>query len=196
MEIILLERVGKLGGIGDIVKVKDGYARNFLIPTGKALRANKMAIERFEKDRAAIEAENQRKRADAEAALDGINGKRAVIIRQASEGAQLYGSVVAKDIVEAFAADGVSIDRRQVHLDTTIKTLGIYNVQVVLHPEVTADISINVARSLEEAEIQAGEREAPVEEEGFTMEHFDGELESLNDDDDSEDDAGLDLSQY
>lgn len=194
MQIILLEQVGKLGRIGDIVKVKDGYARNFLIPTGKALRANKQALDQFEKNRAAIEAENQRKRDLAEAALEDIAGKRAVIIRQASEGSQLYGSVVAKDIVEAFAAQDVTFDRRQVRLESTIKTLGIYDVDVVLHPDVVAKISINIARSAEEAEIQAGEREVPEEEEGFTMEHFDGEFTGLSDDDDDE--TTPDLSEY
>ncbi len=152
MDIVLLERVEKLGAIGDVVTVKDGFARNFLLPQGKALRANKANIERFERERDAIEARNAEKRADAETAGKDLDGERYTLIRQAGESGHLYGSVSAKDIAEAM---GDGIGRSQVVLHSPIKTVGIHDVRVNLHPEVFVTVGVNVARTPDEAERQA-----------------------------------------
>jgi large subunit ribosomal protein L9 len=151
MDIVLLERVEKLGSIGDVVTVKDGFARNFLLPQGKALRANAANIKRFEREREAIEARNAEKRAAAESEGKALDGNKYVLIRQAGETGHLYGSVSAKDIAEA-VGDGVV--RAQVVLNSPIKTVGIHDVRVNLHPEVFITVGINVARTPDEAERQ------------------------------------------
>lgn len=154
MDIILLERVEKLGQIGDTVNVRDGYARNFLLPQGKALRANKANMAEFQGRRAQLEAENLTLRAEADAVMAKLDGIAVTLIRQASESGQLYGSVTARDIADAVSASGFSIDRRQVRLDRAIKALGLHPIKVALHPEVTASIRANVAKSDDEAEMQ------------------------------------------
>ena len=156
MDVILLERVEKLGQMGEIVKVRPGYGRNFLIPQGKALRATKTAKAAFDQRRAQLEAQNLERKREAEAMKARIDGQSVVLIRQASEMKQLYGSVSARDIADAFSSDGVTLDRRQVRIDHPIKTLGIYDVRVALHPEVDTTLRVNVARSPEEADVQAG----------------------------------------
>ncbi|BBD96927.1 50S ribosomal protein L9 [Sphingobium amiense] len=156
MEIILLERIEKLGAIGDIVTVKDGYARNYLLPNKKALRSNNANKKVFEANRAKIEADNAARRSDAEKAAEGVNGKQIVLIRQSSNAGQLYGSVAVRDIVEALHADGVTnVSKAMVVLERPIKTLGLFDVKVALHPEVVTTISVNVARSPDEADLQA-----------------------------------------
>jgi large subunit ribosomal protein L9 len=155
MEVILLERVEKLGQIGDVVTVKNGFARNFLLPNKKALRANESNRKLFETNRSKIEADNASRRTDAEASAKGVDGKTVQLIRQASNTGQLYGSVSARDIVEALDTDGAKVTKSQVVLDRPIKAIGMHEVRVVLHPEVTASIKVNVARSPEEADLQA-----------------------------------------
>jgi large subunit ribosomal protein L9 len=155
MEVILLERVEKLGGIGDVVTVKNGFARNYLLPNKKALRANESNRKLFEANRAKIEADNDSRRADAEKAAKDVDGKTVQLIRQASNTGQLYGSVSARDIVEALEGEGAKVVKSQVVLDRPIKGIGVHEVKVVLHPEVTAAIKVNVARSPEEADLQA-----------------------------------------
>lgn len=156
MEIILLERIEKLGAIGDVVTVKDGYARNFLLPNKKALRSNNANKKVFEANRAKIEADNAARRSDAEAAAEGVNGKQIVLIRQSSNAGHLYGSVAVRDVVEALHADGVTnVTKAMVVLERPIKTLGVFDVKVALHPEVAVTITVNVARSPEEAELQS-----------------------------------------
>lgn len=156
MQVILLERVPKLGQMGEIVAVKDGFARNFLIPKGKALRATQRAKDDFEKRRKELEAQNLERRQDAEQIKVQIEGRSVVILRQASESQHLYGSVSARDIAAAFAEEGVHFDRAQVQLDQPIKMLGVHDVIVALHPEVEVRLVVNVARTAEEAEVQAG----------------------------------------
>ncbi len=155
MKVILLERVEKLGVIGDVVSVKDGFARNFLLPRSKALRANAMNLKVFEGQRAHIEARNAEARAQAEKAGEKLDNTSYVLIRQAGDSGQLYGSVSGRDVSEAVEADGGKIDRAQVVLDRPIKTLGVHEVKVRLHPEVTITVKINIARSADEAERQA-----------------------------------------
>jgi large subunit ribosomal protein L9 len=155
MDVILLERVEKLGGIGDVVSVKPGFARNYLLPRKKALRANEANRKVFEANRAQIEADNAARRATAEKDAKGIDGKSVTLIRQASNTGQLYGSVSVRDIVDALAADGVKVQKNQVVLDKPIKAIGVNTVKVALHPEVSVNITVNVARSPEEAELQA-----------------------------------------
>ncbi len=155
MEIILLERVEKLGQMGDIVDVRPGYARNFLLPRGKALRANKMNRERFENERAQLEARNLELKKEAESVHEKLDGETFVVIRQASESGQLYGSVATRDVAAALSEAGFSADRQQVILDRPIKVLGLHDVRIRLHPEVTSTVSINVARTADEAERQA-----------------------------------------
>lgn len=165
MEIILLERVRKLGQIGDVVTVKDGYARNFLLPTKKALRATKANREIFEAQRAEIEARNLEAKNEAEAVAAKMEGVSAIVIRQAGESGNLYGSVSARDIAAALGEQDLKIDRTQVVLDHAIKYLGIYSIQLKLHAEVFAEVEINVARSAEEAEMQAQGLDAKAAEE-------------------------------
>lgn len=155
MDVILLERVLKLGQMGDTVKVKDGYARNFLLPRGKALRATKANKERFDKERSQLEARNLELKKDAETIAKKLDGQSFVIVRQAGETGQLYGSVSARDIAEGALAGGFTVARSQIVLNTPIKTTGMHGVAVQLHPEVQAKITVNVARSAEEAERQA-----------------------------------------
>jgi large subunit ribosomal protein L9 len=155
MEVILLERVSKLGSLGQVVKVKDGYARNFLLRRGKALRATDANRAKFERDRTVLEAKNAERRQGAEAEAQGLDGKSFTIIRQAGESGQLYGSVSPRDIAEAASASGVAVGRSHVLLDLPIKTIGIYTVTVAPHPEVEVKVTINVARSADEAAAQA-----------------------------------------
>ena len=155
MEIILLERVEKLGAIGDVVKVKDGFARNYLLPNKKALRANAANRKLFETNRVRIEEDNASRRTDAEQAATGVDGKTVQLIRQASNTGQLYGSVSARDIVEALEVNGATVTKSQVVLDRPIKAIGMHQVRIALHPEVAVTVSVNVARSPEEAELQA-----------------------------------------
>jgi large subunit ribosomal protein L9 len=164
MEIILLERVEKLGQMGDVVRVKDGYARNYLLPHRKALRATRSNRERFEKERAQLEVTNLARRQDAEAVAKKMEGLRVTLLRQASESTQLYGSVNARDIADAVTAGGFTVDRRQVQLNVPIKSLGIHQVRVALHPEVFVTVSVNVARSEAEAEVQASGGKVAAEE--------------------------------
>ena len=155
MEIILLERVEKLGSIGDVVNVKDGYARNFLLPNKKALRANEANRKVFEANRGKIEADNAARRGEAETHSANVEGKSVVLIRASSNAGQLYGSVSVRDIVDALNADGADIAKSTVVLERPIKTIGVFDVKVTLHPEVAVMVKVNVARSTDEAEQQA-----------------------------------------
>ena len=155
MQIILLERVEKLGQIGDVVNVKPGYARNFLLPQKKALRASKDNITLFESQRAEIEGRNLEQRKEAEAVAAKVDGKSVILIRQAGESGQLYGSVTARDLADALQAADFNVERNQIRMDSGIKGLGMHNVRVMLHPEVEVTILANVARSEDEAETQA-----------------------------------------
>ena len=155
MKVILLERVGRMGHIGDEVTVKDGFARNYLLPTHKALRATEANRKRFEAERHLIEQRNQERREAAAGIAEGLNGRTVVMIRQAGETGQLYGSVSSRDIAEALSADGFTIARSQVNLADPIKTVGVHSVALNLHPEVAVTITVNVARSDDEAERQA-----------------------------------------
>jgi len=151
IEVILLQRVEKLGQMGDIVKVKPGFARNYLLPQKKALRASTENREQFERTRVELEAQNLKRREEAQRVAERVAGLSVVVIRQAGEAGNLYGSVSARDIAEASTAAGLSIGRQQVLLEHPIKTLGFSSVKVVLHPEVTLEVTVNVARSQEEA---------------------------------------------
>jgi large subunit ribosomal protein L9 len=155
MEVILLERVEKLGSIGDVVTVKNGFARNFLLPRKKALRSNAANRKVFEASKAQIVADNDARRGEAELASKTIDGTSVTLIRQASNTGQLYGSVAARDIVEALEADGKKVTKQQVVLDKPIKAIGVYTVKVALHAEVVISVKINVARSPEEADLQS-----------------------------------------
>lgn len=155
MEVILLERVAKLGQMGETVKVRDGYARNFLLPRGKALRATEANKAHFENQRAQLEARNLERRKEAENVGEKLDGQSFIIIRQAGETGVLYGSVSTRDLAEIMTQGGFSVDRNQIVLNTPIKTLGLHAVPVSLHPEVEVQVTINVARSPEEAERQA-----------------------------------------
>ena len=155
MQVILLERVDSLGAIGDVVKVRDGFARNFLLPQHKALRANEENKKLFEARRAEIEARNAETRSAAKKASTNVDGKSYVLIRQAGEAGQLYGSVSSRDIADEIVKSGAKIDRASVVLDKPIKTVGLYDVRVRLHAEVTVTVKVNVARSADEADRQA-----------------------------------------
>ena len=155
MEVILLERVEKLGKIGDVVTVKNGFARNFLLPNKKALRSNAANLKLFEANKAKIVADNDNRRGEAETRSKDIDGKSVTLIRQASNTGQLYGSVAVRDIIEALDVDGTQIQKNQVVLDKPIKAIGLYEVRVQLHPEVAVTIKVNVARSPEEADLQS-----------------------------------------
>jgi len=163
MDVILLERIEKLGSIGDVVKVKNGYARNFLLPNGKALRANESNRKVFETNRATIEAQNDERRTAAQEDSKKIDGARIQLIRQASNAGQLYGSVSARDLAEALEAQGHKIAKNQIVLDKPIKAIGVQDVKIALHPEVSVTISVNVARSPEEAELQAQGKDVMAE---------------------------------
>ncbi len=155
MQVILLERIEKLGQMGDVVTVKNGFARNFLVPQGKAMRANKANLAEFERRRVQLETANLQRKDEAAAVAEKVDGRAVVILRQAGEAGQLYGSVNARDIAVAFTEEGVAMERQQVRLAAPIKALGVHEVQVALHPEVAIQVSVNVARSQEEAELQA-----------------------------------------
>ncbi len=188
MEIILLERIGKLGQMGDVVHVKDGFARNFLLPQGKALRATKGNMKRFEEERAQLEARNLELKNEASSVAEKVDGTSYIIIRQAGDTGQLYGSVSTRDIAEAITEGGCSIDRGQVLLDRPIKNLGLHPVRLSLHPEVQASISVNVARSEDEAELQArGEDIMKLHEDDGEKPKYGGAAEDFYDD---EDEAG------
>ena len=155
MEVILLERVTKLGAMGEVVKVKDGYARNFLLPNAKALRATAANKAKFERDRAVLEAKNAATKALAEDEAKQIAGKTFVVIRQAGESGQLYGSVSARDIAESAIAAGSTVDKNHIHIQKPIKLIGMHEVSVTLHPEVVVNVTVNVARTADEAAAQA-----------------------------------------
>jgi large subunit ribosomal protein L9 len=155
MEVILLERIAKLGQMGEVVKVRPGFARNFLLPQKKAVRATEENRKKFEEQRAQLEVQNQERRGESEVQAGAMRGLAVVLLRQAGESGQLYGSVTARDVAEAVAGSGFPVRRQQVALAHPIKTLGLHRVAVALHPEVVVEVTINVARSKEEAEIQA-----------------------------------------
>ena len=191
MQVILLERVAKLGQMGDVVTVKDGYARNFLLPQKKALWASEANIKSFEADKAQLEAQNLETKAEAEAMSAKLNGQQFIVIRSASDAGALYGSVTTRDAADAATAEGFTVDRKQVVLTAPIKELGLHDVSVVLHPEVEATIQLNVARSVEEAELQASGKsiqELAAEEEAAAdfeiAELFDDIGSAASDDDD------------
>ncbi len=154
MEVILMERIEKLGQMGDVVSVKPGFARNYLLPQKKAMRATKNNLARFERERAQLEAENLKQREEAERVAKDLDGLTVTVIRQAGESGQLYGSVNSRDVSEAVTAAGVTVARRQIDLGAVIKTLGLHKVRVQLHPEVIVTVTANVARSEEEAKAQ------------------------------------------
>ena len=162
MQIILLERVEKLGKLGDVVTVKPGYARNYLLPTGKALRANKENLEKFEGERADREARNADAKTAAQTKADSMDGLTVALVRAASETGQLFGSVSSRDIAVAIVEAGHDLDKRQVNMDKSIKTLGLFPIRLSLHAEVDAIVTVNVARSHEEAETQARTGQAVV----------------------------------
>ncbi len=191
MEVILLERVAKLGQMGDVVSVKDGYARNFLLPQEKALRASDANIKAFEAQKAQLEARNLETKKEAESAAAKLDGQKFVVIRSASDSGSLYGSVTTRDAADAATENGFSVDRKQVVLKAPIKELGLHEVLVVLHPEVEATIILNVARSSEEAELQAEGKsiqelaaEAEAQAEFEIAELFDDIGSAASDDDD------------
>ena len=176
MQVILLQRIGRLGQMGDVVNVKDGFARNFLIPQHKALRASKDNLAKFEGQRAQLEAHNLDLKKDAEAVAEKLEGKTFVAIRQAGDTGQLYGSVSTRDTAEAVTSGGFKVDRNQVVIDKPIKTLGVHQVKIQLHPEVAVNVSLNVARSEDEATRQAaGEDVTMVKEEKIELETFNPE---------------------
>ncbi len=173
MQVILLERIGRLGQMGDVVNVKNGYARNFLLPQGKALRATKDNMEEFKSRRVHLEAENLEQKKEADAVAEKLEGKSFVTIRQAGDKGQLYGSVSTRDIADIVKEGGFTIDRRQVILDRPIKTLGVHDLRLALHPEVHVKVSVNIARSTDEAARQAkGEDVTVVREEKMELETF------------------------
>ena len=191
MDVILLERVAKLGQMGEVVSVKEGYARNFLLPQKKALRANEANLKVFETQKAQLEAHNLETRAEAEALGAKLAGQQFIVIRSASDAGALYGSVTTRDAAEAATAEGFTLDKKQVALSRPIKDLGLHTVHVILHPEVEVDIALNVARSPEEAELQASGKsiqelaaEAEAEAEFEIAELFDDIGAAASDDDD------------
>ena len=189
MDVILLERIARLGQMGDTVSVKDGFARNFLFPQGKALRANEANKKKFESERAPLEARNLERKSEAQQVADKLDGKTFVVIRSAGETGQLYGSVSTRDIADIITSEGFTIIRTQVELNHPIKTIGLHNVAVNLHPEVQVNVTVNIARSAEEAERQAagedltsieaiyGIEEKPLSEEVFDEEGAEHEAE-------------------
>ena len=178
MEVILLQRIAKLGQMGDVVRVKDGFARNYLLPQGKALRANEASRKRFERDKIQLEARNLEARKEAEAVSGKLSGQTFVVLRQAGETGQLYGSVATRDIAEVSSAGGFTIERSQVRLDRAIKSIGLHQVMISLHPEVEVPITINVARSADEAERQARGEDLTTPEAFIPSEPEESEAES------------------
>ena len=191
MDVILLERVAKLGQMGEVVSVKEGYARNFLLPQKKALRANETNLKAFENQKAQLEAHNLETKAEAESLGAKLAGQQFIVIRSASDAGALYGSVTTRDAADAATAEGFTLDKKQVALSRPIKDLGLHTVHVILHPEVEVDIALNVARSPEEAELQASGKsiqelaaEAEAEAEFEIAELFDDIGAAASDDDD------------
>ncbi len=180
MEVILLERIARLGQMGDTVRVKDGYARNFLLPGGKALRASEANRARFERERVQLEARNLEARQEADAVGQKLDGKSFVVIRQAGETGQLYGSVSPRDIADALTEAGFSVGRNQIVLNAPIKTIGLHQIPVSLHPEVEVTVTVNVARSTDEA----GRQERG---EDLTLRDEDPEFDTFVDEDDEDD---------
>ncbi|MEO0937026.1 MAG: 50S ribosomal protein L9 [Pseudomonadota bacterium] len=202
MQVILLERVAKLGQMGDVVDVKPGYARNYLLPQKKALTASKANIAQFEDQKAQLEARNLETRKEAEALGEKLDGQQFIVIRQASDGGNLYGSVTTRDVAEAATAEGFTVDRKQVVIEVPIKELGLHDATVTLHPEVSVTITLNVARSAEEAELQAqgkniadlaAEEEAAAEFE--IQELFDDIGAAASDDADLAESAGVETPE-
>ena len=198
MKVILLERVAKLGQMGDVVDVKPGFARNFLLPQKKGLTASAVNVASFEARKVQLEAQNLESKAEAEAMAVKLDGQQFVVIRSASDAGALYGSVTTRDAAEAATAEGFTVDRKQVVLIAPIKYLGVHNVSVVLHPEVTATIAMNVARSAEEAELQAAGKsiqelaaEEEAEAEFEISELFEDIGAAASDDDDLAESAGI-----
>lgn len=196
MKVILLERVAKLGQMGDVVDVKSGFARNYLLPQRKALSASAANIANFEAQKSQLEARNLETKKEAEAAAEKLNGQQFIVIRSASDAGALYGSVTPRDAAEAATAEGFTVDKKQVVLARPIKDLGIHDVHVMLHPEVSATIELNVARSTEEAELQASGKsiqelaaEAEAEADFEIAELFDDLGAAASDDDDRSDEA-------
>ena len=201
MDVILLERIARLGQMGDTVSVKDGFARNFLFPQGKALRANEANKKKFESERAQLEARNLERKSEAQQVADKLDGKTFVVIRSAGETGQLYGSVSTRDIADIITSEGFTIIRTQVELNHPIKTIGLHNVAVNLHPEVQVNVTVNIARSAEEAERQAagedltsieaiyGIEEKPLSEEVFDEEGAEHEAEKKAEENAEEKDA-------
>jgi large subunit ribosomal protein L9 len=165
MEVILLERVAKLGQMGEVVRVKDGFARNFLLPKGKALRATKENRTRFESMKVELEARNLKQRGEAEKVAAKLDGRTFVVVRQAAEGGQLYGSVSTRDIAAILTTAGFTVDRGQIELNAPIKSIGLHSVPVALHPDVGSKITVNVARNSDEAERQARGEDVTVRRE-------------------------------
>ncbi|RJE84848.1 50S ribosomal protein L9 [Paracoccus onubensis] len=194
MQVILLERVAKLGQMGEVVNVKHGYARNFLLPQGKALRASEANLKAFEERKVQLEARNAETKTDAQKIADKLDGQSFVVIRSASDSGALYGSVTTRDAADAATEAGFTADRKQVVLGQPIKELGLHKVQIILHPEVEATITLNVARTNEEAEIQAQGKsiqdiaaEADAEAEFEIAELFDDIGSATSDEDGPED---------
>jgi large subunit ribosomal protein L9 len=179
MQVILLERIENLGQMGDVVKVKPGYARNFLLPKKKAMRATDANLKVFDSQRSQLETDNLERRGEAESVAGKLDGLSIVLIRQAGEGGQLYGSVTARDMAQALGEDKVKVERAQVQLDKVIKVLGLHPVRLRLHPEVSVTITVNVARNEEEARAQAGEGHVVSAEEQRAAEEADV-TESIN----------------
>jgi len=180
MQVILLERIAKLGQMGDEVTVKTGYARNFLLPQGKALRANAANREQFESQRADLEKRNDERKADAESIKGNLDGNTYVLIRSAGQTGQLYGSVSTRDVAAALEENGFKISRNQVNMPTPIKVIGLHELSIILHPEVEANISVNVARSEDEAERQASGEDLTGRDEQFEHEAVDYEGDDVD----------------
>ncbi|MEL6299505.1 MAG: 50S ribosomal protein L9 [Pseudomonadota bacterium] len=181
MDVILLERIAKLGQMGDVVSVKDGFARNFLLPQNKALRATAENKTEFENRRSQLEATNLERRSEAEGVAEKLGDQTYVAIRQAGDTGQLYGSVSTRDIADLITEAGVNVNRRQINLDQPIKTLGLHPLKVQLHPEVVVDVTVNVARSEDEAERQArGEDVTVIQDEELDLETFDPDAENAD----------------
>lgn len=201
MQVILLERVSKLGQMGEVVKVKEGFARNFLLPQGKALRASDANIKAFEERKVQLEARNAESKAEAQKVADKLDGAKFTVIRSASDSGALYGSVTTRDAADAATEGGYSVDRKQIVLRAPIKDLGLHDVTVVMHPEVEATITLNVARTMEEAEIQAQGKsiqdlaaEADAEAEFEISELFD-DIGGASFDDEGDNDAPADSDE-
>lgn len=196
MEIILLERVARLGNMGDVVTVKHGFARNFLLPQGKALRANKANLAKFESQRADLEAQNEARKKEANGLAGTLDGTSYIAIRQASDTGQLYGSVTTRDIANLISEGDVQVSRNIVRLDVPIKVLGLHTVSIDLHPEVETKITINVARSEDEAELQArGEDVSSLRDDDDDIEEDVIEVEKVFEDEDVAREAAAELSQ-